>query len=102
MYVLHDPYEGDTGVGRHLFLGGTLVGHLVVSVEVHVRAWDRLHEVVPRLLGVIHVGATLDLIPFVLVGLTVAVHVVGDHDHTWFAAATIIGLLILVTIERIP
>ena len=49
----------------------------------------------------IYVGATLDLIPFVLIRLTIAVHVVGYHDHTGFTAATIIGLLILVSIEGI-
>ena len=56
-----------------------MVGHLEVAVEVEVCTRDlRLDEGIPRLLGVVDVGAPFDLIPFVFVGAPIAVRIVGD------------------------
>ena len=57
-------------------LGGAVVGHLEVAVEVEVCTRDlRLDEGVPRLLGVVDVGAPLDLVPLVFVGAAIG----GSH-----------------------
>ena len=83
-------------------LGGAVVGHLEVAVEVEVCTRDLcLDEGVPRLLGVVDVGAPLDLVPLVFVGAAIAVRIVGDHDDAWLTASSLVGFLVVVAEEGV-